>query len=151
MKFQALIAALTSAILFFFMINPAFGFWPTINATIVSMDYFLFWSISYIDAATIAIIPLIVFALIQTGEKRTIKHQLSLMGLYLVGSLIFFVFGFLMIDLKPNSNPLLPSYLKVQPFIHYWALCFALSHLLVTGMYVFDRKRKREERNVIDR
>ncbi len=150
MKFQALIAALTSAILFFFMINPAFGFFPVINTTIVSLDYFLLWSISYIDAASIAVIPLIVFALIQTGEKRTIKHQLALTSLYIIGSLLFFVFGFLMITLKTSDNPLFPSFLKVQPFSHYWALCFGLSHLLITGMYLFDRKRKRDERKAID-
>lgn len=150
MKFQIPVAAITSTFLFFFILNSAYGFMPLMNNLLESLDYYLSWSITTIDVALIAVIPWIVFGLIRTGENQTIKHQLGLTALFLVGAFIFFIFGFLLIDLTPNENPLLPSYAKVQPFHHYWALCFAMSNLLITGMYLFDRKRKREQQDVID-
>lgn len=150
MRFQLLIAAITSTFLFFFMTNLFYGFSPIVDQITASLDYHLFWSISIIDATVIAIIPWIVLILIRTGEKQTVKHQLALTALFLIGALIFFIFGFLMISIKTSPNPLFPSYLKTQPFDHYWSLCFALSNLLISGMYLFDRKRKRDEQDVID-
>ena len=150
MKFQVLIAAITSTFLFFFMMNTVYGFMTMMNNLLASLDYYLTWSISTIDIALIAVIPWIVFGLIRNSEKQTVKHQLGLTALFLTGALIFFAFGFLLIDLTPNENPLLPSYAKAQPFIHYWALCFGLSNLLISGMYLFDRKRKRDQQEVID-
>ncbi|MES2554738.1 MAG: hypothetical protein V4604_01230 [Bacteroidota bacterium] len=150
MKFQVLIAAVTSTFLFFFMMNPDFGFMPMINNLLISMDYYLSWSVSVIDAALIAVIPWIVFGLLRNAEKQTVKQQLGLIALFLIGALVFFTFGFLLIDLTPNENPLLPSYAKSQPFLHYWSLCFGLNHLVISGMYLFDRKRKRDQQDVID-
>jgi glucan phosphoethanolaminetransferase (alkaline phosphatase superfamily) len=150
MKIQVLIAAITSILLFFFMINLAFGFMPAVNNILLSLDYHLSWSLSIVDIALIAVIPWIVFGLIRTGEKQTIKHQLGLTALFLIGALVFFTFGFLLIDLTPNKNPLLPSYAKAQPFLHYWSLCFGLNNLIISGMYLFDRKRKRDEQDVVD-
>ncbi|ASS48919.1 MAG: hypothetical protein A3D31_05715 [Candidatus Fluviicola riflensis] len=150
MKFQVLIAAVFSTFLFFFMTNLLYGFSPLVDEITASLDYHLFWSISIIDATVFALIPWIVLILIRTGEKQTLKHQLGLTALFLIGAFIFFIFGFLMMSIKTSPNPLFPSYLKFQPFSHYWALCFALSNLLISGMYLFDRKRKRDEQDVID-
>ncbi|MDH4474317.1 MAG: hypothetical protein QE487_17055 [Fluviicola sp.] len=150
MKFQVLIAAIVSTFLFFFMLNPVYGFMPLMNNLLESLDYYLSWSLSTIDAALIAVIPWIVFGLVRTGEKQTVKHQLGLTALFLMGAFIFFIFGFLMMSIETSPNPLMPSYLKFQPFNHYWAICFAMSNLLISGMYLFDRKRKRDQQDVID-
>lgn len=148
MKIQVLIAAITSTLLFFFMTNLTFGFMPAVTNILHSLDYYLSWSLSIVDIALIAVIPWIVFGLIRTGEKQSFKHQLALTALFLIGAIVFFTFGFLLIDLTPNENPLLPSYAKAQPFLHYWSLCFGLSNLVISGMYLFDRKRKRDEQDV---
>lgn len=150
MRFQLLVAAITSTFLFFFMMNPTYGFMPLVTNLLISLDYYLSWSVSVIDAALVAVIPWVVFGLMRTGEKQSVKHQLGLTALFLMGALFFFTFGFLLIDLTPNENPLLPSYAKTQPFLHYWSICFALSNLLISGMYLFDRKRKRDQQEVID-
>ena len=145
MKFHLLIAVSSSIFLFFFMLNADYGFKPMINSLLTSLDYYLLWSVSMIDVLFIAGIPWIAFGLARTAENRSVKHQLGITVLFLCGTLVSFTFGFLLIDLTPNENPLLPSYVKAQPFPHYWSLCFGISHLVIAGMYLFDRKRKRDQ------
>lgn len=130
-----------------FMLSPAYGFFSFVEAAVSSLDYYLDWSLGPVEAALIAIIPWIAYRLLETPEKRTLKNQLGLTVIFLLAAIIFFTLGFLLIELNPNDNPLLPAYAKIQPFPLYWAIWFAVSDLVVVVFYLINRKQTEAGRN----
>jgi hypothetical protein len=140
-KRSLLLPILCSLLLCAFMLSPHYGFSDFINHLVSSLDYYFTWSVSPIDAALVAIIPWIVYRLPETEEKRSVKNQLGLSLLFLVSALVFFTFGFLLIPMGNDANPLLPQYIKMQPFASYWAIWFALGNVLVTVFYFINKRQ----------
>lgn len=149
MKNTLLFPIVVSLLLGIFMITPAYGFVSFITAILEQLDYTMIWSVTPMEVALIAIIPWIAYRLLETPEKRSVKNQLGLTIIFLVSALIFFTFGFLLLELGPdqNQNPLFPAFVKIQPFHLYWGIWFVLSEVLVVVFYLINRKQTEAERH----
>jgi len=127
------------------MISHQYGFTGLVNDFVTSLDYMFLWALSPVDIAMIVIVPWLAYYLLQTEEKRTLANQLGLNILYLISSLVFFTFGFLLISMNSGDNPLVPQYVKMQPFDSYWSVWFIISHILVTIFYYINKRQKSNE------
>jgi hypothetical protein len=139
-KRSLFIPIISSLLLIAFMLSPRYGFAGFINNIVSNLDYYFLWSVSPIDTALVAIIPWIAYRLLETEDKRSVRRQSALILIFLASALVFFTFGFLLIPMG-TENPLLPQYIKIQPFVSYWAIWFALGNLLVTIFYYINKRQ----------
>lgn len=138
MKTTLLVPIVSSIVITAFMLLPDFGFSGMINGLTGLLDYTLIWSLGPIEITLTAIIPWIVFGLLRSAGKLTLKNQISLSIVFLSGILASFVFGFLVIDIKEAD--LINGFIKQQPFNGYWAIWFAASDLIIGILYYLQKK-----------
>lgn len=127
-----------SLLLGYFMLFAPYGFMQLIGDLLAGMDYQLSWSLTLMETALVAGMPWLSWALLGTAGKRSVPNQLGLNAAFLLGTLVFFVFGFLLIPIDPN--PLLPAYAKIQPFPLYWAIWFALGDALIVAFFLLNKR-----------
>jgi hypothetical protein len=135
-----------SLVLGYFMLFAPYGFMHLVNDILTGMDYTLVWSLTIPEAGLVAVTPWLSWALLGTIGKRKAANQLGLNLAFLAAILVFFVLGFLLISMNPNQNPLLPSYLKIQPFVLYWAIWFALGDVFVVVFFLLDKRNRESDR-----
>jgi hypothetical protein len=129
-----------SLLLGYFMLFAPYGFMQLINDILLGMDYFLSWSLTLVEMALVAGTPWLSWMLLGTVNKRSVTSQLGLNLAFLLSAFVFFAFGFLLISMSPNQNPLLPSFVKIQPFGLYWAIWFALADMLVVAFFLLNKR-----------
>jgi hypothetical protein len=136
-----------SLLLGYFMLFAPYGFMHLVSDILTGLDYGLSWSLTLPEAGLVAVTPWLSWALLGTTGKRSVVNQLGLNLGFLAAIFVFFAFGFLLISMNPNQNPLLPSYVKIQPFVLYWAIWFALGDAFVVIFFLLN-KRNRELDNI---
>lgn len=138
MKYALVIPIVCSLLLGYFML---YGFMQLVNDILLQMDYYLFWSLTLVEVLLVAGTPWLTWLLLGTNDKRTLKNQLGLNLGFLLSSVVFFAFGFLLISMDPDQNPLLPSFVKYQPFTLYWSIWFALGDVLVVAFFLLNKRQ----------
>jgi hypothetical protein len=143
MNYSIITPVISSLLLGYFMLFAPYGFVALVNDLLLGLDYYLSWSLTIAEVGLVAVTPWLSWVLLGTIGKRSTVHQLGLNLAFLAANLVFFAFGFLLISMDVPENPLLPAYVKIQPFILYWAIWFALGDVLVVAFFLLN-KRNRE-------